>query len=124
VVAAGAPRNVVVYLPERDRAFVEKGAVVRVEVDQLPVWEFGALRGKVTRIANQIASQHDLTDTFGDKVALEEPLYRVDIALEEDAAYRTLKARLRPESLTNVRFTLRQRRAITLLFEPLYRWLY
>ena len=54
VVAAAAPRTVVVYIPERDRAFVEKNAAVRVEVDQLPVWEFGALHGRVTRVASEI----------------------------------------------------------------------
>jgi multidrug resistance efflux pump len=123
VVAAGAPRSVVVYIPERDRAFLEKGAAVRVEVDQLPAWEFGALHGRITRIASEIASERDLRDTLGDQGRLEEPMYRVDIALEADAAYLALKGRLRPESLTSVRFSLRQRRIITILFEPLYRWL-
>lgn len=123
VVAAGAPRRVVVYIPERDRAFLEKGAAVRVEVDQLPAWEFGALHGRVTCIASEIASERDLRDTLGDQARLEEPMYRVDIALDDDVAYSALKSRLRPESLASVRFTLRQRRIITILFEPLYRWL-
>ncbi|HVH45619.1 MAG TPA: HlyD family efflux transporter periplasmic adaptor subunit [Labilithrix sp.] len=123
VVAAAAPRTVVVYIPERDRAFVEKNAAVRVEVDQLPVWEFGALHGRVTRVASEIASERDLHDTLGDQVKIQEPMYRVEVALDEDAAYVKLKDRLRPESLTHVRFTLRHRRVITVLFEPLQRWL-
>jgi multidrug resistance efflux pump len=124
VLSAGAPRTVVVYLPERDRAFVESGAPVRVEVDQLPAWELGALSGRVTRIAAEIASESDLRDTLGDPVKLHEPMVRVDVALEEDAAYATLRDRLRPQSLANVRFVLRERRVISLLFEPLQRGLH
>jgi multidrug resistance efflux pump len=124
IVSDGAPRTVVVYLPERDRAFVDPGSRVRVELDQLPVWEFGALVGSVTRVSSEMASERDLRDTLGDQVKLlQEPMYRVDVTLDEDAVYSRFGSRLRPESLANVRFTLRTRRVITVLFEPLKRWL-
>jgi membrane fusion protein len=122
IVPAGAPRTAAVYLPERDRAFVEPGAAVRVEVDQLPVWEFGALNGRVSRVADEIATARDLQDTFGDHVPSREPMYRVDVSLERDEAYVRLAPRLRAESLVDARFTLRRRRAIAVLFEPLQRW--
>ena len=123
VVADGPPRTVVVYLPERDRAFVDVGSRVRVQVDQLPFWEFGSFSGKVTKVSSEIASERDLSDTLGDHVKLQEPMYRIDVALADDASYRAMSARLRPESLASVRFTLRQRRVLSVLFEPLRRWL-
>ncbi len=122
VVADGTPRTVVVYLPERDRAFVDVGDRVRVEVDQLPFWEFGSFSAKVTRVSSEIASERDLSDTLGDHVKLQEPMYRIDVALDDDASYRARAARLRPESLVSVRFTLRKRRVLSVLFEPLRRW--
>ncbi|HEU4407501.1 MAG TPA: HlyD family efflux transporter periplasmic adaptor subunit [Polyangiaceae bacterium] len=122
LIPAGAPRAAAVYLPERDRAFVEPGAAVRVELDQLPAWEFGALNGRVLRVATEIATARDLQDTFGDHVPSREPMYRVDVGLEQDDAYARLAPRLRAESLADVRFTLRRRRVIAVLFEPLQRW--
>lgn len=124
VVEIGAPRMVVAYVPERDRAFIEAESRVRVEVDQLPIWEFPALRGRVIHVASEIASERDLRDTLGDQARVDAPQYRVEIELERDEAYTELQRRLRPESLASVRFTLRQRRIITILFEPLYRWLH
>jgi membrane fusion protein len=123
LVPLGAPKTVVAYLPERDRAFIEPSSHVRIEVEQLPVWEFGALNGRVTRIAAEIASEHDLRDSFGDQTKSREPMYRVDVTIEEDAAYAALSQRLRAESLADVRFTLRRRRAITVLFQPFEKWL-
>lgn len=123
VVTADTPRVVVAYLPERDRAFVEEGTRQRVEIDQLPFWEFGALNARVARVSSEMASEHELRETLGDHVRVSEPLYRIDLDLEDDAAFRKLQRRLRPESLVNVRFTLRRRQVITLLFEPLRRWL-
>jgi membrane fusion protein len=124
VVSAGVPRSVVVYLPERDRAFVDRGSRVRVEVDQLPFWEFGALRGMVARVSTDIASERDLRDTLGDQVRIQEPMYRIDVSLDPDKKYANLSQRLRPESLADVRFTLRTRRLISVLFEPLQRWVH
>jgi multidrug resistance efflux pump len=123
IVPSGPLQSIVVYIPERDRAFVQPGMPARVEVDQLPAWEFRALHGRVVRVANEIASERDIRDTLGAGAAVVEPMYRLDVTLEQDAAYEELRHRLHPESLVSVRLALRRRRIITILFEPLHRWL-
>ncbi|HET9955114.1 MAG TPA: HlyD family efflux transporter periplasmic adaptor subunit, partial [Polyangiaceae bacterium] len=40
LISTGAAKHVVAFLPEKDRAFVEIGSRVRLEVDQLPYSEF------------------------------------------------------------------------------------
>ena len=124
IVPLGVPHTAVAYVPERDRAFLQRGGRVRVEVDQLPIWEFGALQGRITSIGNELATSADLQATFGERSPSSEPLYRVDVALDaQSASFRKLSARLRPESLASLRFNLRRRRLITVFFEPLRRWL-
>jgi multidrug resistance efflux pump len=124
VVPRGAARSVVGYVPERDRAFLKVNGAVRVELDQLPAWEFGALSGRIVAVSSELATGPDLQSSFGDRALPSEPLYRVDVQLDEhDPNFRVLAGRLRPESLASLRFTLRERRVITVLFEPLKRWL-
>lgn len=124
VIPVGSPRTAVAYVPERDRAFLRPGGSVRVEIDQLPIWEFGALQGRIVSVGSEIATSADLQSTFGERQASNEPLYRVDVALDtESETFRKLAPRLRAESLASLRFNLRERRLITVLLEPLRHWL-
>jgi multidrug resistance efflux pump len=121
LIPEGTPRQVVVFLPEADRAFLQEGGLVRVELDQLPAGEFGSLRAKVTRIASDLATTAELRDVLGD-AKVEGPSYRVELALEDGAVVQKLDRLLRPGSLVTARFVLRTRRLVTLLFEPLKRF--
>ena len=121
LVPLGAPRQIVVFLPEADRAFLREGSDVSVELDQLPAGEFGHLRARVARIASDLATQTEIADALSD-TKLTEPTFRVELALEEGAPLQALDQLLRPGSLVTARFVLRKRRLVTLLFEPLRRF--
>ncbi len=117
------PTRVVSFIPERDRAFLAEGAAARIEIDQLPVSEFGAFQGRITRIGSDLASAEEIREALGDQAQLTGPLVRVEVALDDDAHSRRMAHHLHSNSLLSVRYTLRQRRLITLFVEPLRRWL-
>lgn len=121
LVPDGAPRQVVVFLPEADRAFLHEGAFVRLELDQLPAGEFGALRARVTRIGQDLATPADVSDALG-QARLEAPAYRVELEIVGDDVARRLDRWLRPGSQVTARFALRRQRLAALLFSPLKRW--
>ncbi|MFO0669749.1 MAG: HlyD family efflux transporter periplasmic adaptor subunit [Polyangiaceae bacterium] len=121
LVPTDAPRQVVVFVAERDRAFLAEGASGRIEVDQLPVGEFGTLNAKVSRIASDLASPSEFQEAMGDAKA-QEPVFRVELALEPSENLKKVEQFLRPGSLVTARFALRKRRIITVLFEPLRRF--
>jgi len=119
LIPQGAPRSIVVFLPEADRAFLREGSSeVRIELDQLPVGEFGSLHAKVVRIASDLATPAEVADVGLTTVS--GPSYRVELALEDADAARLDKL-LRPGSLVTARFVLRTRRLATVIFEPLKR---
>lgn len=122
LVAGGAPTHIVAFLQERDRAFVTPGAEVRVEVEQLPYAEFGTLRARVARVAADLAPPYEVKEALGEESSLAAPVYRVELALEQDGRARSLAARLRPGMLVQTRFTLRTRRLIGMVLDPLRRF--
>ena len=121
LVPEGTPRQVVVFVPEADRAFLREGSRVRIELDQLPAGEFGSLQANVRRIAADLASSGEVTEALGD-TKLDAPSYRVELELDGERG-RELDRLLRPGSLVTARFVLRKRRLAALLFEPLKRFL-
>jgi multidrug efflux pump subunit AcrA (membrane-fusion protein) len=123
LVPPGLPTQVVAFVPDRDRAFLQVGAAVRLEVAQLPSGEFGTLAGKLTRVANSFASPEEIVDGLGNQVSLQEASYRVEIALDHDPHTSRLLAKLRAGTLLTVRVALRERRIISLIFDPLRRYL-
>ena len=118
LIPEGAPRQVVVFLPEADRAFLHEGAEVRVELDQLPLGEFGSLRGSVTRIASDLATPAELAEALGE-TKVDGPTYRIELEIKNSETVEKLDKLLRPGSLVTARFVLRTRRLATLIFEPL-----
>lgn len=122
IIPEGAPRQVIVFLPEADRAFLREGAEVRIELDQLPSGEFGSLRANVARIASDLATAAEITEALGE-TKLDGPTYRVELEIQDGEIIKKLDKLLRPGSLVTARFVLRTRRLATLLFEPLKRFL-
>jgi multidrug resistance efflux pump len=111
------------FIPERDRAFLRVGTRVRLEVDQLPMPEFGTLLARVTRVSSDLAPGHETRTALGGQQELVGPSYRVDLALVDDRQLARLKPYVRPGMLVRARFVLREQRIITLVFDPLRRWL-
>lgn len=121
LVPGDAPSTLVSFIAERERAFLRIGAVVRVEVDQWPAGEFGALRGRVLRIAADTATPEELRDILSDSQAAQGPYYRVEVGALTHVGNTAFK--LRPGMRATLRFHLRDRRLITFVLEPLKKWL-
>lgn len=123
LVPDAAPSEVVAFIAERDRAFLTTGAAAHIDIRQLPSGEFGALRGRVSRIGTDLVGAAEWRDVMGDAVMPPQPLYRVEIKPEQGARMAQLQPWLRAGMQADVRFTLRERRIITLVLEPLRKWL-
>lgn len=120
LVPLAAPSEVVVFADDRDRAFLRVGSSVSLEVDQLPMAEFGVLTGAIRSIGAHFAAPREQQTALGDDAAPRVPCYRVEIALAPTAQNQVLLERLSAGALITARFSLRRRRLITLAFEPLH----
>lgn len=123
IIPDGSPLQVVAFLAEKDRAFVKPGDQVLLELDAYPFTEFGTLKGQVTRIGSDLASLYEVQEALGEAGKLETPGYRVEIELLPDRPKRLSGVKIRPGMLLQARFTLRRQRLITVVLEPLRRWL-
>lgn len=123
LVPCGTSLRVVAFLAERDVGFVKVGADARLEMDELPYAEFGALHARITRVATDLATPAEL-EVFGvaPPSATSGGLCRIELRVIDDAAARRAGIALRSGMLMNVRFALRHQRVMSLLFEPLRRW--
>lgn len=111
--------QVISFIPERDRAFIKTGNAVRIELDQLPSTEFGALDGHITQISSDLASQNELKDAFAEQSPVSGAAYRVEISLSHSRNQLPLHTGM----LLTVHYTLRRQRLITVIFQPLQRWI-
>jgi membrane fusion protein len=124
LIPSGTPLEVVSFLPEKDRAFVRVGSEVRLELDQLPYGEYGTLGARVVRISDDLASPHEVTQALGDERKLDGPAFRVVLAITEQGSARNADVTLSSGMLMKVRYTLRRQRPITIVLEPLRKWLH
>jgi multidrug resistance efflux pump len=118
-----APLEVVAFLEEKDRAFVRLGDEVRLELDQLPYAEYGTLRARIERVSDDLASVFELREALGDNLLPNVPTFRVALRLTDTRAVEKAGIPLRSGMLMNARFTLRRQRLITLVLDPLRKWL-
>lgn len=123
VVPQGLPLRAVCFLAEKDRAFVKPGDAVVLEMDQLPYAEYGTVRAKVLRISSDLASPHEVQEALGDSPAPMAPAFRVELEITDAAASKKARVPLRSGMLMHARFTLRRQRLLTLVLEPLRKWL-
>ena len=75
------------------------------------------------RIADDLASQFELREALGDNPLPAQPTFRVELRITDAGAVTRAGASLRPGMLMNARFTLRRQRLITLVLDPLRKWL-
>lgn len=119
LIPAAPEMHIVAFIPERDRAFIKTGDSVRIELEQLPWTEFGALDGRITQISSDLASQYALKDAFGEQSPVTGPSYRVEVSLTGNRK----QLPLHPGMLLTVHYTLRKQRLITIILQPLQRWI-
>ncbi|MFN7957261.1 MAG: HlyD family efflux transporter periplasmic adaptor subunit [Holophagaceae bacterium] len=123
IIPEDSPLHVVAFLPEKDRAFVKSGDLVLIELDAYLFTEFGRLRGRVTRIGLDLASSYEIQEALGEGGKLDTPGYRVEIELLPDRPKGLSNVKIRPGMLLQARFTLRRQRLITIVLDPLKRWI-
>ncbi|GEM_PF-762484 len=123
VVPRAAPLGIVALVPEKDRGFVREGDQVALELNQYPYFEFGALRGRVSRLGAYLATPTEIQEILGEaSPSAGQALFRVDIDLELRQSGRIAGMNLRPGMLLKARFTLRRRSPISFLLDPLRKW--
>lgn len=123
LIPVGSPIMVVAFVAEKDRAFVKREDQVSLELEAYPYAEFGTLKGRILRIGSDLASPHEVQEAFGEEGKLDTPSFRVEIEIEPFRSPQMAHATLRPGMLLQVRYTLRRQRIITLVLDPLKRWL-
>lgn len=123
LIPQASPLEVVAFLEEKDRAFVRPGDEVPLELDQLPYAEYGTVRARVERISDDLASTFELQEALGDTPQPRVPTFRVELKLTDTRAVEKAGIPLRSGMLLNARFTLRRQRLITLVLDPLRKWL-
>jgi multidrug resistance efflux pump len=110
-------------LAERDRALVHLGDSVRLEVDQYPFADWGALKATIHRIGENPASLAELRELFGEDAKTEGSSYLVELTIPSGQPRTVAQQPLRSGMGFQARYTLRRQRPISFLFEPLRRWL-
>jgi multidrug resistance efflux pump len=121
IVPRDAPRAIVAFLPSRETAFVAIGTRANVEVESLPVAEFGMARAQVTRISTDIAQPEEIASAFGE--ALAGSFVRVELTLVEDGVQAKMAPHIRSGERVTVRLHRREQRVIGLVFEFVRKWL-
>jgi membrane fusion protein len=121
IVPKDAPRAIVAFLPSRETAFVAIGTQANVEVESLPVAEFGMARAQVTRISTDIAKPEEIASAFGE--ALAGSFVRVELTLIENDAQAKMAPHIRSGERVIVRLHRREQRVIALVFEFVRKWL-
>ena len=123
LLALDSPLLVVSFLAEKDRAFVNAGDEALLEMDQLPYAEYGTIRTQVVRISDDLASPFEIREALGEYQNPSVPTFRVELRITDARAAAAARIQLRSGMLSNVRFTLRRQRLITLVLDPLRKWL-
>ncbi|ETX03732.1 MAG: hypothetical protein ETSY1_46315, partial (plasmid) [Candidatus Entotheonella factor] len=124
LVPDGVPQQVTAFIAEKDRAFLQLGASIRLEIDGLPSAEFGTIQGIITQIATDFTSTQDIRALIGDGPSLNGSHLRVDITLDTtDPHLPKMRPYLRSGAQLTAHFALRKRRILALVLAPLRRWL-
>jgi multidrug resistance efflux pump len=121
IVPKAAPRSIVAFLPSREMAFVSVGSQANVEIESLPVNEFGMARARVRRISADIAKPEEIQTAFGE--VLPGSFVRVELDLIDDASQAKMAPHLRSGERVLVRLHRREQRVLSLIFEFTRKWL-
>jgi membrane fusion protein len=104
-------------IPSRSMGFIAPRQTVAVRYQAFPYQRFGSAKGRITEIAKTLITPNEVTLP----VPLQEPVYRVTVALETQTvtAYGT-ELPLQAGMVLDADIALDQRRIFEWVFDPLY----
>jgi membrane fusion protein len=115
VLPKGSGMHVELLVPTRAIGFVKPGQDVVLRYDAFPYERFGQYHGRITDIGRNVWSSGDRVGP----VAVKEPVYRVDVALDrQNVSALGQEFSLRPGMLVNADLLLEKRTIFEWVFEP------
>lgn len=121
LVPEGSLLQAQLLVPSRAIGFIEQGSRVVLRYQAFPYQKFGQQYGRVADISRSALSPSELETLVGQKPASNEPLYRVQVALDRQSVLTYGKAEpLKPGMAVDADVLMERRRLIEWVFEPLY----
>lgn len=115
VIPKGSALHAELLVPTRAIGFVQPGQAVELRYEAFPFQRFGQYRGAVASIGRAVWSPGERIGPL----AIREPVYRVDVALErQDVVTAGQAFPLRPGMLVSADILLERRSVLEWLFEP------
>jgi membrane fusion protein len=115
VLPKGSGMHVELLVPTRAIGFVKPGQDVVLRYDAFPYERFGQYHGRITDIGRNVWSSGDRVGP----VAVKEPVYRVDVALDrQNVSALGQEFSQRPGMLVNADLLLEKRTLFEWIFEP------
>jgi membrane fusion protein len=116
IIPDGSALHAEVYAPTRAVGFVSPGQEVRLLYDAFPYQRFGSFAGRVTGVSRTVLDPREIAAP----VAAEEPVYRIEVALDRQAvdAFNQRLA-LQPGMTLSANLVLDRRSFAGWLFQPL-----
>jgi membrane fusion protein len=121
ILPTGSVMQAQLLVPSRAIGFIEPGSRVVMRYQAFAYQKFGQQYGRVTDISRSALSPADLVALVGQQSQQQEPLYRVQVALDSQRvlAYGKEEA-VKPGMALNADILMDRRRLIEWVFEPLY----
>ncbi|HVC17278.1 MAG TPA: HlyD family efflux transporter periplasmic adaptor subunit [Rhodanobacter sp.] len=121
ILPAGSTLQAQLLVPSRAIGFIEPGSRVVLRYQAFPYQKFGQQYGRVTDISRSALSPADLVALVGQSLQQQEPLYRVQVALDSQhvLAYGRQEP-VKPGMALDADILMDRRRLIEWVFEPLY----
>ena len=115
VVPGNRARRIVSFVPSREATEVGVESTANVEVESLPMNEFGMAQARVERVASDVARADEMLVVLGH--VLPGSHVRVELELSADAAHQPIAPYLRSGERVRVHLHTRERRIWNVLLE-------
>lgn len=121
ILPAGSSLQAQLLVPSRAIGFIEPGSTVVLRYQAFPYQKFGQQYGRVSDISRSALSAADLVALVGQQSQQQEPLYAVQVALDNQGVLAYGKRQpVKPGMALNADILMDRRSLIEWVFEPLY----
>lgn len=122
IIPEGDEPIAVVFARARDAAFLREGLRASVELQALPVADFGRAQATVVRVASDVASAVEVAELMGAAAAADEALVRVELKFDDTPTWQRMSEHVRSGARLSARLETQQRRLLSLVFDFVRRW--